>query len=187
MKIIFVFLLIQPFLCQGCTTDNSTNNSDARKVVESFYKWYIDDAYKNEFDYYQVPPFKKIGDKEYIFDKVELGIRLNKIKQLSEKYKKNILEKLEMCNREMQKKKWQQEPEPQFNIRQCDYLWYDNWLGGQGESISGFKIIKEINSQTGVEFIVEILIDKKLFTKSKVLVEKEKGYFKISNIELIWD
>ncbi|MFZ5972426.1 MAG: hypothetical protein ACOYXA_12610 [Bacteroidota bacterium] len=186
MKTIFSILVINLFFLNSCTADKTKVNPDAKKVVESFYTWYIGDAYSKLFDYYQVPPFKKMGDKEYIFDKNELSERLNKVDYLSDSYKRAILDKLELCNNEMRKRKWDYEPEPQFNIKQCDYLWYDNWVGGQGERINGFNIINETSNQSNIEFLVEILINNKVFTKSKVTVEKEKNSYKISNIELIW-
>lgn len=186
MKILLALITLQLFFYQSCATNKTRANPDARKVVEDFYNWYID-TYKNVFDYYQVPPFKKTGTTEYIFDKDTLSQRLNKIKYISEKYKANLLDKLELCNNEMKKKKWDYEPEPQFNISQCNYLWFDNWVGGQGENIDGFNIISEVDNQSSIEFVVEILIKKKVFTKSKVTVEKEKNTYKVLNIELVWD
>ena len=87
----------------------------------------------------------------------------------------------------MLKRTWEYEPEPQFNIRQCDYLWYDNWVGGQGENINGFRVVNGTQTGSHVNFNVEILINDKVFTKSIVTLEKIEGNYQISNIELIWD
>lgn len=174
-----------PIAFVGCKPTSS--NPEARKVVFDFYEWYINDAYKNLHDYYQVPGIKKIGDQKYIFDKNELKNRLDEIPYLSQSYKEEILGKMETCNGMMNKKKWDHEPEPQFDIRECDYLWFDNWVGGQGENISGFNIVSEKEQGPDTEFIVEIQINQKRFTKSKVTVKDENGTFKIATIELVWN
>ncbi len=187
MKSLVILLVIQSICYQSCIGERKKSNPDARKVVEDFYAWYIDTAYKIEPGYYQIPPFKKINNSGYIFDKVELSKRLSKIDYLSELFKNDILNKLEVCNQQMKKKKWDYEPEPQFNISECDYLWYDNWVGGQGENINGFNIIKETDTNLGFEFMVEILINKNVFAKSKVNVAKEGKAYKIVSIELVWN
>jgi hypothetical protein len=185
MKSLYIILI--PIISSfGCYDKKAKNDSGAKKVVEEFYSWYISDAYKNKFDYYQVPPFKKIAEGKYVFDKDELVRRLNGIRFFSERLKAELLNKLEVCNQQMQKQIWDSEPEPQFNIAECNYLWFDNWVGGQGEEIDGYNVIDEKVQGNNVEIIVEIMINKKRFTKSKVLTVKEGGAYKIDNIELVW-
>lgn len=185
MKTTFFLFVLQLFFCQGCVSQKT--NPNARKVVEDFYNWYISDAYKNKFDYYQVPPFKNVGERKYVFDKEELKRRLLEIKYFSKNFRTRLLDKLDLCNDAMSKLDWDFEPEPQFNISQCNYLWFDNWIGGQGENINGFRIVKETNDGSNAEFIVEILINEKVFTKSKVQIEQLENNYLISDIVLIWN
>lgn len=187
MNTALLLLIFHSVIIHGCGISNQTPDPKAKKIVESFYKWYINDAYVNNPGYYQTPPFKKLEKGKYVFDKFELRKRLNQIKELSESYKITLLEKLEICNHEMFKRTWEYEPEPQFNIQQCDYLWYDNWVGGQGENINGFRIVNGTQIGSNVNFNVEILINDKVFTKSIVTLEMTEGNYQISNIELIWD
>ena len=193
MKIPFAFIIVIVHLisCQGC--NKLANDKDfridpkAREVVNNFYKWYIGDAYQKGSGYYQVPPFKRISDQLYVFDGAELEKRLAKVPFFSNEYRNQLVNKLKLCNAEMSKKIWEYEPEPQFDIGKCNYLWFDNWVGGQGESINDFRIIEENNHETYTEFLVEILIDKVVFVKSKVKVVKESDLYKIDNIMLVWD
>lgn len=167
---------------------NQTNvGHEEKNVVKEFYAWYINDAHKNKFGYYQVPSFKKMDTSTYVFDKDVLAKRLNTIPYFSKSFKNALLQKLESCNQKMEKIEWEFEPEPEFNIDECNYLWFDNWVGGQGEDIDGFNIISEVSKEHATEFVVEILINKKAFTKSKVLVSKEGNYYKIDNIQLDWN
>ncbi|GCC51974.1 hypothetical protein SanaruYs_22050 [Chryseotalea sanaruensis] len=181
---LLVFILI---FCSSKRTNQSNDQKNSRETVEKFYLWYIKDAYPKDFSYYQIPPYKKVDQKKYAFDNNEHKARLEKVKYLSKEYINSSLEKLEICNTEMLKLDWDAQPESQFNIRACDYLWFDNWVGGQGEDIDGFRIVNEVASNDRVVFMVEILIQKDVFAKSKVTVKKEDGIYKITNIELIWN
>jgi hypothetical protein len=185
MKTYLYFLTLSLIFCSS--KNQSNDQRDARETIEKFYQWYIHEAYPKVFDYYQIPPYKKICQKKYLFNKNELKVRLEKVKHLSNEYINSSLEKLEICNTEMLKLDWDAEPESQFNTRACDYLWFDNWVGGQGEDIDGFRIVNEVASNDRVVFMVEILIQKDVFTKSKVSVKIEGGVYKITDIELIWN
>lgn len=184
---IYIYLLVfSLFFCSSKRTNQTNEENNPREIIEGFYKWYIHEAYPKVYDYYQIPPYKKVGETKYIFNKTELRARLSKVKFLSNEYINFTLDKLEACNAEMLKIDWDAVPESQFNIRQCDYLWFDNWLGGQGENIDGFRIVSEVNTKDGIEFTVEILINKEIFTHSKVTVKKEEEKYKINKIELVW-
>jgi hypothetical protein len=187
MKILIAFFIVHSMFSQTGVGTQPQSVSNSRKLVNDFYSWYIKNAYQTTPSYYQIPPFKRLATSQYVFDRDELAKRLNKISYLSEAYKKGLLDKLNECNHQMKKRKWQHEPEPQFNITECDYLWYDNWVGGQGEKVDGFNIVKENPGSSTTDFIVEILINKKVFSRSRVTVGIEERDYKILNIELIWN
>lgn len=178
-------------LATSCNSQPATHDNDSiakRTVVNEFFTWYINETKLRGPSYYQVPTYKKVAPKSYIFDIDDLKKRLRGIPFLSEKFKAAQVEKLKACNAEMQKVSWDSEPESQFNIRACDYLWYDNWVGGQGEDIDGFNIVDETETDNGNSaiFTVQITINGKPFTKSEVEVVRTDSTFKISSIHLNW-
>ena len=156
-------------------------------MVAEFYDWYISEAYPTRYDYYQVPPFVKQGKTTYLFDVLEYEKRLRTISALSERFINESVQRLTICNEEMQKIEWEAEPEPQFNIPPCNYLWGDTWVGGQGEEIDGFAIRSSaIQSDGSVVCTVDILIDQEKFVRSDVIVSKQDNIYKIDAIALLW-
>lgn len=175
----------------GCESSNKMLNSEedslAVKIVEEFYDWYINEAYPKSTSYYQVPSYKKLNNTTYVFDVKEYKKRINTINYFSEAYKEKLVNRLENCNHQMRKVEWEYEPEPMFNIDACNYLWGNQWVGGQGEKISGFKIDAINSNGSEVTVMVSILTGDKVFVRSKVLLnEREKKYL-IQDIELEWN
>lgn len=190
MKNIFVIILLMTYAL-SCKASNkkpiANEDSLAIKTVQEFYDWYINEAYPKSTSYYQVPGYKKLDKFTYIFDLEEYEERLNTIKYFSENYKQKLINKLQNCNQEMQKIKWEYEPEPMFNIEACNYLWGNQWIGGQGERVDGFKV-ESIKIKNGeAECVVNILINNRSFVQSIVLLEKARNEYKISNIDLNWE
>ncbi|HET8859932.1 hypothetical protein [Marivirga sp.] len=187
-SICLLFLVV--FYSLGCKP-NSINtdiggDSLAIRTVNKFYNWYINDAYPKSTSYYQVPTFDKLDATTYVFDLEEFNERINTIDYFSEDYKKKLVSRLENCNSEMRKIKWEHEPEPMFNIDACNYLWGNQWVGGQGENINGFKIEEVQVHSDDVLVIVSILIEDKTFVRSHVLLTKKDKEFKINDIKLVW-
>jgi hypothetical protein len=185
-------LVLAVFVSSNCKTEGATGdiptlNSEPVKIVTNFFAWYIYDSYKQRPGYFQFPPYKKIAENSFIFDLEEFEKRLNEIQYLSNSFKISLVKKLEICNSEMKKMSWDSEPEPQFNIKACDYLWYDNWIGGQGENIDGFKIIDSNVIGDNVEVLVQVSIAGKPFVKVNVDVGLEEKKYKIFNIQLKWE
>ncbi|MGK7389154.1 MAG: hypothetical protein ACNS60_02345 [Candidatus Cyclobacteriaceae bacterium M2_1C_046] len=162
-------------------------DSTAETTVKSFYSWYLNEAYPKSTSYYQIPPYKKIDENTFIFDTEEYIKRLNTIPYFSTTYKRMLLNQLEVCNEEMMKIEWDYEPEPMFNIKACNYLWGNQWVGGQGEKISGFEIGKTEIINNNPIYNVNLFTDNGLFVKSVVTLEKEDGQFKIADIKLDWN
>jgi hypothetical protein len=111
---------------------------------------------------------------------------LEKITFFSNEFKQQLVTKLNLCNSEMKKIAWDSEPESQFNIKACNYLWFDNWVGGQGENISGYEVLNELAEHDCKLVTIQIMVDEKPFTKTKVKVVRIDGSFKISDMELDW-
>jgi hypothetical protein len=113
--------------------------------------------------------------------------RINTIDYFSEGFKDKLITRLNNCNQEMRKVKWDYEPEPMFNIVACNYLWGNQWVGGQGEKITGFKIESAQSDSDDFLVIVEILTRDKVFVRSHVLLKKTGKEFKINDINLVWN
>ena len=194
MKIILTTIILATnfYSCHGLSRSNKNEtireDSLAKDVIARFYEWYIFDAYENKYDYYQIPSYSKINETTYVFNEEEYEKRLREVKFLSEKFIENSVIRLNACNGKMRKIEWESEPEPQFNIQECNYLWGDTWIGGQGENINGFTIKSlEVQPDGRVQGIVDILIDKKKFVQSEVMLSKQDEAYKIDAIELVWD
>ena len=189
MKNIFVITILMIYALSCRSNDNKlVGNEDslAVKTVQGFYSWYIHEAYPKSTSHYQVPDYKKIDGTTYIFDLEDYKERLNTIKYFSKEYKQKLIDKLQACNQEMKETKWDYEPEPMFNIKACNYLWGNQWVGGQGEMIDGFQIDSiKVNNNTA-ESIVSILIDNKVFVRSILSLKKVGNEYKISDIVLDW-
>lgn len=188
MKTISILILL---IFNALPSDSShidpNQDSLALKTVGEFYNWYINDAYSKSTSYYQVPTFEKLDETTYVFDLREFKERVNTIDYLSENYKKKLVSRLESCNSEMRKVKWEYEPEPMFNIDACNYLWGNQWVGGQGEKIDGFKIEEVQTNANDASVIVCILIEDKTFVRSHLFLTKKDDQYKIHDIKLIWD
>lgn len=191
MKNLIVFFGISLIAsCDACgqvSKNNTDSLSEAKAVVTKFYSWYINDIYKNTYGGYLLPRYKKVKNQTYVFDEKELSDKLNKISYLSTNYKNRLMEKLRLCNQEVSKIKWESKPESQFNSKNCGYLWFDNWVGGQGEDIDGFKIIAQTDVANSTKFTVQITINGNPFTKSEVEVIRVDSAYKISSISLNWE
>ncbi|SHK98299.1 hypothetical protein SAMN04488028_1165 [Reichenbachiella agariperforans] len=186
MKDIITITVLAMYSLSCNSQNNSSNDSSAVEVVNGFYSWYIEEAYPKSTSYYQVPSYKKLSGASYIFDLDELRQRLSTIDFFSQEYRNKLIEQLNVCNDEMLKIKWEYEPEPMFNIKECNYLWGNQWVGGQGEKISGYKI-KDIETvEDTIKCTVQILIDDNVSVKSIVSTKKIDGEYKIININLDW-
>lgn len=182
-----LILLISNALISHSNHTNPNQDSLARQTVDEFYNWFINDAYPKSTSYFQVPPFERLNETTYIFDLREFKERINTIDYFSNEYKEKLVRRLENCNAEMRKINWEFEPEPMFNIDACNYLWGNQWVGGQGEKITGYKIDEVQKNSEEYSVIVRLLVEDKTFVHSQVFLTKKDDEFKIYDIKLIWN
>ncbi|MDG5817109.1 hypothetical protein QA601_18570 [Chitinispirillales bacterium ANBcel5] len=174
---------------------NNRNNCDstniATSLVDEFYNWYIHQIYKtgNSSDY-QNAPFKELAPDKYGLDIETYKQKLDKIHYFSEGYKSALISKNLKCSIAMMNSNHEFNPfEEMFHLGEdnhiCNILWYDNWLGGQGENINGYKIsdVYKVDS-TSYSIHVHILLDDEVFSTADVTVEFQSENAKISNIDL---
>ena len=189
MKNILVAIILMGYALSCRSSDRKhTANEDslAAETVQEFYEWYINEAYSESTSYYQIPSYKKLSETTYVFDLEEYEERISTITYFSNSYKQMLTNRLQNCNQEMQKIVWDYEPEPMFNIKACNYLWGNQWVGGQGERIDGFNIESTEVDSDEAKSVVNILIDDRVFVRSIVSLVKVNGNYKISNIRLDW-
>jgi len=93
------------------------------------------------------------------------------------------IKKLVISN-EMLKFEWDYEPESNFNIPACSFLWNMEWFGSQEDENNKFDILKEFKKEEkGYTYIVQNYIDNKPLFKYKVKVVLEGDNYKINSIQ----
>lgn len=159
-----------------------TMNKQVVKPVTDFYDWYINTSYGKISE---VPSLIQKNDSIYVYNENELREYLSTVPHLSEKFIENEMMKLAKCNDALQFISWEEKPEGDFNVEPCNYLWSYQWVGGQGDEITNFKISTISENQDSYSVIVQIMAQNVEHVKSEVLVSKVS--LKIDNIELIWE
>ncbi|MEQ9219097.1 MAG: hypothetical protein RLO17_13700 [Cyclobacteriaceae bacterium] len=186
MKTYLLILFLSISLgCKSIPT-NVGKDSSAVEIVSKFYSWYINEAYQKSTSYYQVPGYKKVDVSKYIFNVDEYKDRLEDIYWFSDNYKEKLINQLKVCNEELMRFDWDAEPEPMFNLKPCNYLWGNQWVGGQGEKIDGFEIVLSERERELVICNVNILIDNNVFVRSIVTLKEYNDEFQIIDISLDW-
>lgn len=189
MKSFIVVVLLVTYSLSCRSSDKSAfakEDSLAMETVQEFYQWYIYEVYPQGSGYYQVPRYEKVDRVTYIFDIDDYQKRLSSVEFFSNGYKKKLIDRIRKCNQAMREVKWEYEPEPMFNIEQCNYLWGNQWVGGQGERVNGFKVESIVVNDGEAHCIVNILIDDKVFVRSILNLSKFEDEYKITNISLDW-
>jgi len=162
------------------------SKEESEKVVEDFYSWYIHDVKMDPK--YQQNNYLKIDNETYIYDKDVYIKTLKEIPYFSEEYINNISDQFDECNNLIKKVVFKNEPEGGgAGIPECNFLWYDLWIGGQGESMDGFQIWDTKIKKDQILITVNLFIGKHNPLSSQVTVVEENGEYKISKIELIYN
>lgn len=166
---------------------NNVDN-EAYEIIDNFFSWYIKEVYPENPQLYQIPEYKQLNDSTYIFNAEDYGNLLQKVKFFSKEFILQETNKIKECNSVLKKTAWEYAPEPEFNIPECNFLWSDRWIGGQGEFIDGYKIVgfEQRNSGELVAY-VNILIEDQKFVESRVTLMKEASNYLINSIELYWE
>ncbi len=146
----------------------------AKKSVSEFFSHYIQNVYRKKG---QVPNLKKTNGLIYKFDYEQLHDFLQALPNLSDGFIQNELSKLSDCNQALEKIEWEEEPEHGFNVSPCNYLWSYDWVGGQEEITTDFKISEVLKFQDTINIKVKMIADGKVMdylTKEVLLTKKEK-------------
>jgi len=158
----------------------------SKKVVEDFYSWYLLDV-KTGSKYPQVN-YLKIDNETYIYDKSSYIRTLKETPYFSEEYINNISDQFDECNKLIKQVVFKHEPEGGgAGIPECNFLWYDLWIGGQGESMDRFQIWNTEIKKDQILITVNLFVEKFNPLSSKITVVNENGKYKISNIELVYN
>jgi hypothetical protein len=191
-KVYIMVLFLGIISCNTNVSSNSASKTEGKDAytnfVKEFYSWYLNKIYKTYKEFYFLPGYTKLTETAYIFNISPVIEKMRSSGYFSKNFIQNDSIKIADCNKEMLKYKWENEPEPEFNIQPCNFLWKDQIVGGQGENLDNFKII-ETNIKNDSIAIVSIDIfekEKRLYNaKVEVLKDGKDGY-KINSIELEW-
>lgn len=162
----------------------NSHNSNADTTVDQFFDWYINGIYPETQGSYLLVSYEKQGHKKYIFNEQEYQEKITSIPFFTRSLKDSLIGNIRKCNAKMLKYDWDYEPEPQFNIDECSYLWYDSWIGGQGEDINGYTIDHVKSDHTSSWFKVTTLINDAPFSIVRVSVVKVQNDYKINHLQL---
>jgi hypothetical protein len=114
--------------------------------------------------------------------------KMRKAGYFSENFIKNDSIKIVACNNAMLKYTWDNEPEPEFNIQPCNFLWKDRIIGGQGENLDSFKVLETIMKNDSIAIVnVDIYEkDKRSYNAKVEVIKTSNTTLKINTIELEW-
>ncbi len=163
---------------------NQLNDSLSKKVVHEFYKWYVNDVYFKRIYDYNHAKYKKYDKNKYGLDVPAYRDKINGVKYFSNKFKSSLVERNERCNDEMLKFNWDFEPEPNFNIPACSFIWDTEWFGSQENLDKNFKILNDfIKKDSYYEYTVQSYLNNKPLFQYNIEVIKEDDSFKINSIQ----
>lgn len=189
-----IYLLIILVLVVGCKTNAGDNgesiseDEEVKNYVSNFYTWYIFNIYKSYKSKYFLPNYVKRGESKYIFDTQIMIKKLRNTGYFSENFIKRDSMRVSLCNAEMLKIDWEYEPEPEFNISLCNFLWKDRIVGGQGEDLDSFECKDVRKLANGFYLVIVDLYEKRQKSYSAKVHIKVLGdqKFQIEEIELEW-
>lgn len=130
-----------------------------------------------------MPDVLSDGDSVYFLDSLGYLKKLREANFFSKAYILNQAKAIGTCNKEIQSQKWDANSELDFDG--CEFTTFDQWVGGQGEDIDGFKIVsvlEDTHSNKSPIVTVETLIGGKKFVVILVRVVKEDEDYKIDDI-----
>lgn len=152
--------------------------------VTDFYNFYLDSVYENRnIPFNQAPDHIQVRVGVYQLDSVYRDSLFRSWGYFSNGFLAQDLERLKKCNHLLEDEIFEFEPEPWYNIPGCEWQWYDNFIGGQGETVSKVRIDSSYYESNRWIHVVDVLIGEQTFQKLNVAVSHEKGDLRIDKIE----
>ena len=162
--------------------------NEPEKVTLDFYQYYLRDIYKK---YYSIesPSAKLNSDGIYQLDPTEHIKFLNESGYFSPKFYENEIPLFEKCNDDLKAVSVQEVNEsgtfPEEFASTCDFVFYHQWVGGQGEELNTVDIINsEIIGNTASVTAVVGSRESGPYSYPVVTLLSENGEWRISDIEI---
>ncbi len=178
-----IFWVVIFLLCfsQG-KAENFNMGEKASSFIKEFYSWYIREYYSDGNMDLFLPSFIKVDEGKYIFNTKQLCDSLKKHSVFNDEYIINDSIAISECNNAMLKEYWDYEPEIEFNLRPCNYLWNDRFIGAMGQKIlhTIVKVVEVKNNKVNLE--VMFYVNDTGYYKKEVLLKYKNDVFSISSI-----
>lgn len=202
---IIIFLLVIAVITASCNSKPSSapavlnvkkdplkteNISSQGQVVLRFYNWFLRGPYLSAADNFETPAIKLTKDSIY---QIAFETQFDSLKHtgyFSKDFFKNQLQNYNACNIQLKKVNTKDvdkcgcSPVELIEGNDCDFLTYNSWTGGQGETLNKVTILKTqmIND---VSKVTVALGDKnEVYSRPEVILTKEDGEWRISRITI---
>lgn len=170
---------------------DSINKDSCKLIVRDFYRWYINQELISPTISFSAD-LKKYPDGYWALDVEKLKEGLTDFNYFSTDFIDSIIKRNQECNEAILRDKL---TDPDYILslsnstsKYCDFLFYDNWLGGQDAiEVKDFRIVgvnykaKKTLCIVNVESLTSY---NDVFSKISVEVIKEKRGYKINNIDV---
>lgn len=171
--------------------DKSKVLNEPEKVTLDFYRYYLKDIY-NTNDSVESPSAKLNSNGIYQLDTSEHVKFLNESVYFSSTFYENEIPVFEKCNEDLKTVTVEEVTDagtfPEEFADACDFVFYHQWVGGQGEELNTVDIVK---SEVAQEFAkVTVVVGNREsgpYSYPIVTLKKEIGGWKISDIELSFE
>lgn len=162
--------------------------SEPEKVTLDFYQYYLRDIYK-KYDSVESPSAKLNSYGIYQLDPTEHIKFLNESGYFSPKFYENETPLFEKCDDDLKLVSVQEVNEagtfPEEFASACDFVFYHQWVGGQGEELNTVDIVK--SEMAGDMASVMVVIGNREsgpYSYPIVTLKKESDGWKIIDIEI---
>lgn len=158
--------------------------SEAEQVVDSFYRWYICNVYQKDGNGIDNVPVVQVRDSIYGIDVESYIAKLRALPFFHETYLAAFEAELRQCSTAMAAypNAFQYES---TDIPECPFMYYFQWVGGQGEPIDGFEIVETHVSGDGATCMVNTLIENEVYSGFEIRLFLTQNGYRIVSLKQI--
>ncbi len=170
---------------------DSINRDSCELVVRDFYSWYIKQELVSPTISFSAD-LKKYPNGYWALDVEKLKEGLTDFNYFSTAFIDFIIKRNQECNEAIQRDKL---TDPDYILslsnstsKYCDFLFYDNWLGGQDAiEVKDFRIVNinyKVKKTLCIVYVESLTTYNDVYSKISIEVIKEKRGYKINYIEV---
>jgi len=171
--------------------EQTSSQKQSSQLTYDFYHWLIYENYLEHYnkgtEYLLEPEITKKGQNQYTIKSNRYISVLKDCGFLSESFIQGEVDKIDRCNKKIARVSFTAEEDLVYSdYKECAFLSYYEWLGGQGEDISGFKVVqvKEL-AETSTVIIQVLIADLESGPQFNVKLKKYFDAWKIEKIEML--